>query len=382
MELADVVRQHGAELLQEQSLSSVQRRALAAIEDCRTAALGGHVETCDHCGASRTVYHSCRNRHCPKCQVLAKERWVEARCARLLPVEYFHVVFTLPHELNELARGHPRLLLDLLFHSAWATLQELAEDPRHLGAELGVTAVLHTWSQTLAHHVHLHCLVTAGGLATAGDRWVNLRHGFLFPVRALSRVFRGKVLAALWQAREEGHLAAHELSHRLRRRLTRHDWVVYCKPPFSGPEHLVKYLGRYTHRIAISNDRILALDDGAVTFSWCDRTQGDRQRVMTLDAVEFLRRFVLHVLPNGFQRIRHYGLHANRCDAVRLARCRAFLGARPPAPVATETTAEAVLRLTSFDLLRCPACGEGRFQVTLRLQPSPVSLTPPTFDTS
>ena len=355
---------------------------MAAIEDCRTPALGGHVETCDHCGASRSVYHSCRNRHCPKCQVLAKERWVEARCARLLPVPYFHVVFTLPHELNELARTHSRLLLDLLFRSAWATLRELAEDPRHLGAELGVTSVLHTWSQTLAHHVHLHCLVTAGGLDPGGERWVAARHGFLFPVRALSRVFRGKVLAGLWQARERGELAEHELPHCLRRRLTRHDWVVYCKPPFAGPEHLVKYLGRYTHRIAISNDRILALEDGVVRFTWRDRARGDRQRVMELPAGELLRRFLLHVLPSGFQRIRHHGLHANRRDASRLARCRALLGVTPPPLPPAEPPADAVLRLTGLDVALCPACGVGRLHVTTRLRPAPNGLHPQFLDTS
>lgn len=382
VELADVVRQHGAELLQRQPLTPVQRRALRAIEQCRTTALGGHVETCDRCGASRTVYHSCRNRHCPKCQVLAKERWVEARCARLLPVEYFHVVFTMPHELNDVARIHPRLLLDALFRSAWSTLRELAEDPRHLGAELGVTAVLHTWSQTLAHHVHLHCLVTAGGLAPAGDRWVAARHGFLFPVRVLSRVFRGKVLAALWHARGQGKLAADELPHRLRRRLTRHDWVVYCKPPFAGPEHLVNYLGRYTHRIAISNDRILGFKDGVVSFSWRDRLRGDRHRVLELPAVEFLRRFVLHVLPTGLQRIRHYGLHANRRDPARLDRSRALLGARPPAPLPAESTTEAVLRLTGLDISLCPSCGVGRLHVTTRLKAAPGGGRLQLFDTS
>lgn len=382
VELADVVRRHAADLVGRQPLSTPQRRALAAIANCRTAALGGHVETCDHCGASRTVHRSCRNRHCPKCQVLAKERWVEARCARLLPVEYFHVVFTLPHELNEVARTHPRLLLNVLFRSASATLQELAEDPRHLGAELGITAVLHTWSQTLAHHVHLHCLVTAGGLTPQGDRWVSARHGFLFPVRVLSRLFRGKVLAALWLAVEAGEIAAHELPHRLRRRLTRHDWVVYCKPPFASPEHLLKYLGRYTHRIAISNERILALEDGTVTFAWRDRTQGDRRRTMTLPAAEFLRRFLLHVLPDGFQRIRHYGLHANRRAAARLERCREALGAHAPPPVAAETTAEAALRLTGVDLLRCPTCGERRLRVTARLLAPPAGHGPPAFDTS
>ena len=377
-----MVRAYGGELVTRGHLSSVQRRALAAIEDCRTPALGGHVEACDHCGMSRAVYHSCRNRHCPKCQALAKERWVEARCARLLPVPYFHVVFTLPHELNDLARAHPRVVLGLLFRCAWATLREFGRDPRHLGGELGATAVLHTWSQTLAHHVHLHWLVTAGAAADEGARWIPSRRGFLFPVRALSRVFRGKFLAELDHACKAGRLPAEALTHRLRRDLRRHEWVVYCKPPFAGPEHLVRYLGRYTHRIAISNDRIVTLAEGIVGFTWRDRAHGDRKRVMRLPAVEFLRRYLVHVLPDGFQRIRHYGLHANRHDATTLQRCRALLGATPAAPIAAETPQEAMLRLVGIDIQRCPACGEGRLHVTQKLMPSRAAPCPPTHDTS
>jgi hypothetical protein len=377
-----VVRAHGGELLARGSLSSVQRRAIAAIEDCRTAALGGHVEACDRCGASRAVYHSCRNRHCPKCQALAKERWVEARCAQLLPVAYFHVVFTLPHELNDIARAHPRVLLGLLFRCAWATLCELGRDPRHLGGDLGATAVLHTWSQTLAHHIHLHCLVTAGAAADGGARWIPARHGFLFPVRALSRVFRGRFLAELDDACNVGRLPPQVMTRRLRRELRRHEWVVYCKAPFAGPDHLVRYLGRYTHRIAISNDRIVSLEEGVVGFTWRDRAHGDRQRLMRLPALELLRRYLLHVLPDGFQRIRHYGLHANRKDAAVLERCRAVLGAVPAEPRAAETPHEAVLRLMGIDLELCPACGEGRLHVVQHLAPSRLASRLPPHDTS
>lgn len=340
------------------------------------------METCDHCGVSRAVYHSCRNRHCPKCQALAKERWVEARCAQLLPVPYFHVVFTLPHGLNDLARSHPRVVLGLLFRCAWATLSEFGEDPRHLGGTLGATAVLHTWSQTLVHHVHLHCLVTAGAWDDAGTRWIPARRGFLFPVRALSRVFRGKFLEEIDDACKAGRLPPQSLTRRLRRDLRRHDWVVYCKPPFAGPEHLVQYLGRYTHRIAISNDRIVSLEDGVVGFTWRDRAHGDRKCTMRLPAAEFLRRYLLHVLPDGFQRIRHYGLHANRKDATTVERCRASLGAPPPMPVAAETAQEAVLRLMGIDLGRCPACGDGRLHVIQQLKPSRARPCLPAHDTS
>ena len=382
VELADIVRAHGDALATRVHLSSVQRRAIGAIAACRTSALGGHVEACDHCGASRSVHHSCRNRHCPKCQALAKERWVEARCARLLPVPYFHVVFTLPHELNDLARRHPRVVLGLLFRCAWASLCEFGEDPRHLGGELGATAVLHTWSQTLVHHVHLHCLVTAGAAADGGARWIPARRGFLFPVRALSRVFRGKFLAELDHATKTERLPADALTPRLRRDLRRHEWVVFCKPPFAGPEHLVRYLGRYTHRIAISNDRIVSLDDGIVGFTWRDRARGDGKRVMRLPAIEFLRRYLVHVLPDGFQRIRHYGLHANRKDATALERCRALLGAVPPAPIKAESAQAAVLRLTGIDIQRCPACGDGRLYVIRQLMPLRPGSPPPIHDTS
>ena len=376
------MRAHGGELVERMRLSSVQRRAMTAIEDCRTPALGGHVEACDHCGVSRAVYHSCRNRHCPKCQALAKERWVEARCAQLLPVPYFHVVFTLPHELNDLARGHQRVVLGLLFRCAWATLREFAGDPRHLGGELGATAVLHTWSQTLVHHVHLHCLVTAGAAADGGARWIPARHGFLFPVRALSRVFRGKFLAELDDDSKAGRLPSGAVTGRLRRALRRHDWVVYCKPPFAGPDHLVRYLGRYTHRIAISNNRLVSFEQGVVGFTWRDRAHGDRQHVMHLPAVEFLRRYVTHVLPDGFQRIRHYGLHANRKDAAALERCRALFGPAPPAPSPPETVPDMVLRLTGVDVLRCPACGERSLKVIQHLPPSRARPAPRPHDTS
>ena len=382
-ELAEVVVEHRAELERRHGLTSTQHRALSAIAACRTPALGGHVERCRACGASRVVYRSCRSRRCPKCQTLAKERWVQERCADLLPVPYFHVVFTLPHQLNGLLRRHARLLLGALFRCASQTLREFAHDPRHLGAELGVSAVLHTWSQTLSHHVHLHCLVTAGGLALDGSRWIHSRNGFLFPVRALSRVFRGKYLAALDEASRRGEIPAGALRGALRRQLRRRDWVVYCKPPFAGPEHLLAYLGRYTHRIAISNDRLVRFSDGNVAFSWRDRARGDVRRTMTLPAVEFLRRFVTHVLPDGFQRIRHYGLHANRRRRAERARCLALLpvaASRPSHPAAApvrERTAETVLRVTGLDISRCPSCGERAMRCERRLAPTRSQRGPP-----
>jgi len=365
-ELADVVRQAGEAFRQTHRLHLVQRRALSAIEHCRTAALGGHLETCNHCGITRAVYHSCRNRHCPKCQVLAKERWLAARCAELLPIPYFHVVFTLPHALNPLAQRFPRQFYGQLFAAAAATLQTFGRDPRHLGGELGLTAVLHTWSQTLSQHVHLHCVVTGGALGADGRRWIPAKPGFLFPVKALSKVFRGKFLAGLAAAMPPGSLPSDALSPARRARLRRRPWVVYAKRPFGGPEQVLAYLGRYTHRIAISNDRIRAVDGDGVRFRYRDYAAGSQTRCLHLSADEFLRRFCLHVLPQGFMRIRHFGLLANRSRGTKLARARALLGADPPLPraVAEASTAERIEQLTGVDITRCPLCGDGRMRTT------------------
>jgi hypothetical protein len=368
-EIADIVRIHGADLQRRHRLAAVQQRALRAIETCRTAALGGHLETCDHCGAQRAVYHSCRNRHCPKCQTLAKERWLEARRRDLLPVEYFHVVFTLPHELNPLAQHRPRLIYNLLFQAATETLRTFAADPKHLGGELGITAVLHTWGQNLSQHIHLHCVVTGGALAPDGSHWIPARPGFLFSVRALSKVFRGKYLDGLRRGLDREPLPSEEAIAELLRALRSRSWVVYAKRPFAGPEAVLAYLGRYTHRIAISNHRIVELREGIVRFRWRDYADGSRTKIMALRADEFLRRFLLHVLPEGFMRIRHFGLLANRRRSKALPRCRALLGQCTPSPPTPETPEARVHHLTGVDLGTCPICRHGRMRVTATLRP-------------
>ena len=369
-DLAEIVRFHGSEVRRRYRLAAIQERALRAVETCRTAALGGHLERCDRCGATRAVYHSCRNRHCPRCQTLAQQRWLEARRDELLPIEYFHVVFTLPHQLNRLAQHHPRVIYNLLFRAAAETLQTFARDPKHLGGDLGITAILHTWGQNLSQHIHLHCVVTGGALASDGSRWIPARRGFLFPVRALSKVFRGKVLEGLERALDSEQLLPPEPGTDLLRSLRRRPWVVYAKPPFAGPEQVLAYLSRYTHRIAISNQRIVDFRDGTVRFRWRDYANGNRTQLMELSAVEFLRRFLLHVLPSGFVRIRYFGLLANRSRKVKLQRCRELHGKAPSPPEQPRETAEAMVhRLTGFDPCACPVCPGGTMRVVAKLQP-------------
>jgi len=367
------VRAHGDGYRRTRRLATVQHRALRAIAACRTAVLGGHRETCDHCGATRLTYNSCRNRHCPKCQTLTKERWLAARKADLLPIPYFHVVFTLPHDLNALAQGNPRVIYTLLFRAAADTLLTFGRDPRHLGGTIGITAILHTWGQTLAQHLHLHCLVTGGALAANGSQWITGQSSFLFPVRALSIVFRAKYLDGLQRAHDAGqltfaggtaHLAGRGAFAAFVGQLRALDWIVYAKRPFAGPEQVLDYLGRYTHRVALSNDRLVDHRDGCVRFRWKDYADHDRIKVLTLDADEFLRRFLLHVVPRGFMRIRHFGLLANRTRRATLTRCRDLLGQPPPADAPPESAAVLLLRLTGVDLARCPVCGEGRMQIT------------------
>lgn len=373
LELAAIVRQYGDAYRQTHRLTSVQLRALRAIAACRTAALGGHQETCDHCGAVRITYNSCRNRHCPKCQALPTARWLAARRADLLPIPYFHVVFTLPHDLNALAQGNPRVIYALLFRAAADTLLTFGRDARHLGGTIGVTAILHTWGQNLSQHLHLHCLVTGGALASDRSRWIAGRSSFLFPVRALSTVFRAQYLAGLQQAFDAGHLHFADGTATLARRrafigflggLRTVDWIVYAKRPFAGPEQVLAYLGRYTHRVALSNDRLVALDDRTVRFRWKDYADHDRLKILTLATDEFLRRVLVHVVPRGFMRIRHFGLLANRTRRATLARCRRLLGQPPLEEAAAESTAALMHRLTGIDLGRCPRCGEGRMQIT------------------
>jgi len=370
VDLAQVLARHGAAYRAAHRLAPVQVRALRAIEACRTAALGGHVARCDQCGQLRYTYHSCRNRHCPKCQTLAKERWLAARQAELLPVPYFHVVFTLPHEINALAQGNPRVIYRLLFDAAGATLLEFGENPRWLGGEIAATLVLHTWGQTLTQHLHLHCLVSAGALGPDGQ-WHYPRTGFLFPVKALSTVFRGKFTAGLKRAFDSGALAAAGSTTAwinaperaaLFAALRARPWVVYAKRPFAGPEQVLAYLGRYTHRVALTNNRLLSFDDELVHFGYKDYAAGNRRKVMSLNAQEFIRRYLLHVLPKGFMRIRHYGLLGNRAKRHKLAQARTALNAPPPAPPpATPETIEAFwLRVAHFDIHQCPHCASGR----------------------
>jgi putative transposase/transposase-like zinc-binding protein len=380
VELADIFRAHGPTYRRTHPLSRAQRRAMHAIERCRTAALGGHREQCDTCEAERLAYNSCRNRHCPKCQLLAKERWLEARRAELLPIPYFHVVFTLPHALNALAQGNSRLIYTLLFRAVAATLTAFGRDPRHLGGDVGVTAVLHTWGQNLSQHLHVHCIVTGGALARDGTRWIPAPLGFLFPVRALAKVLRGKYLAALRRAFATGQLRFAGSTAALASPaaftawladLRRDAWVVYAKAPFAGPAQLLDYLGRYTHRVALSNDRLLRHADGLVHFRWKDYADDHRVKVMALEATEFIRRFLLHVVPDRFVRVRHFGLLANRTRRAKLARCREVLAAPAPAVRSRESVADLMQRLTGIEIDRCPVCHQGRLRLAAILAPTP-----------
>lgn len=380
LEVAHIFRRHGEAFRQSHRLCRVQLQAMRAIEDCRTAVLGGHLYRCEECGSEKNVYNSCRNRHCPKCQSLDKERWLKKRRNELLPVPYFHVVFTLPEELNVLALGNPEVIYDLLFHSASETLLEIAADPKHLGACLGILAVLHTWSQTLVLHPHLHCIVPGGGPSLDGERWMVASERFLLPVRVLAPVFRGKFLAGLKQLYQEGRLSLTGGAEKLRDpfeflnfldRLYKKSWWVYSKPPFGGPEQVLKYLARYTHRVALSNHRLVALAEGKVTFTYKDYSQGGRRREMTLPVEEFIRRFLLHILPHRFVRIRYYGLFANRHRERQLERCRALLDAAPPASAPESDEREGwesvYQRVTGKDPTLCAECGHGHLQRVRKL---------------
>jgi len=364
LEVADIFRRHGEAWRQARHghLSRVERRVMSAIELCRTAALGGHVEGCRDCGAVLVAYNSCRNRHCPKCQSAIARDWMEARAGDLLPVPYFHVVFTMPAEIAATAFQNKEVVYGILFRTAAETLRIIAADPKHLGAGIGLIAVLHSWGQTLSYHPHLHCIVPGGGPSPDGTRWIACRPNFFLPVRVLSRLFRRLFLEALRVAFEAGQLRffgeiegladpqafAHFLTTASRR-----DWVVYAKPPFGGPEQVLAYLSRYTHRVAIANSRLVSMEGGKVTFRWRDYRHGRRPRRMTLDAGEFIRRFLLHILPDGFHRIRHYGFLANGKRAARLATCRVMLAAQTPE---TEVRAEPVAKVAPTPR-PCPCCG-------------------------
>ena len=383
--LADLVRAYGDAYRGTHRLATVQRQALRAIAACRTALLGGRRETCDHCGATRLTYNSCRNRHCPTCQSQASARWLGARRAELLPIPYFHVVFTLPHALNALAQGNPRVIYTLLFRTAAKTLLSFGRDPRYLRGTIGITAILHTWSQTLTQHLHVHCLVTGGALAPDRTHWIRGRASFLFPVRALSIVFRATYLAGLQRAFDEGALtfaagtaplADAGRFTALVTQLRATPWVVYAKRPFGGPAQVLQYLGRYTHRIAISNARLVSLTDGVVRFRWKDYADRGRTKIMALGVEEFLRRFLVHVLPRGFVRIRHFGLLANRQRHATIAHAQHLLG------VATPATSSDDARSADVDPTRCPFCRQGQWHVVEILHPLAPRPVPVAADTS
>ena len=371
--LADILRREQASYLATHELSPAKAKVWRAIVACRTAVLGGHVETCDACGTTRHVYHSCRNRHCPLCQTRAKEAWLVARRRELLPVPYFHLVFTLPHDLNRLIGQHPRAVYEMLFGAVSATLAEFAANPRWLGGTLAFSLVLHTWKQDLGRHVHVHALV-AGGALTASGEWAAAKRGFLFPVTALSTVFRGKFVAALNAARAVDRLPvdaefAEEPWRALLARLYAHQWVVYAKQPLGGPAQVLEYLGRYTHRVAISNERIVGLDGDEVLFRVRADAASGRKHTIRLNAVDFIDRFLMHVLPTGFKRIRHYGLLAPARKARRLALARAALAVPAPDPVVIETVAAFMQRVAKVEWGLCPHCGKGHFVVTGPLPP-------------
>ena len=363
VEVADILRAQGQGFLDRYraSFDFQQRKAFRAIQNCRTAALGGHLHACPQCGFQAISYNSCRNRHCPKCQAQARQRWLAAREQELLPTSYFHVVFTVPHELNLLALDNPRQFYHLLFTATAATLLEIAADPKHLGAEIGILSILHTWGQNLLAHPHIHCVIPAGGISHDHSRWVHPRYpGFFLPVKVLSRVFRGKFIAGLKRlyrrkqlrcAGPSAALANEKQFRELLRRLHRHDWGVYAKPAFGGPRQVLRYLGRYTHRVAISNHRLLSFEGERVTFRWKDYAHASQTRPMTLTATEFLRRFFLHVLPKGFVRIRHFGFLGNRFRAARVKFCRQLLASAPvPSAASHVPVADAAI-------WHCPHCG-------------------------
>ena len=387
LEVAEVIRSYGQAFRERYRPSPAQSRVLRAITQCRTGVLGGHVQGCDHCGELKISYNSCRNRHCPKCQGSQTAQWLEAQQPHLLPVPYFHVVFTLPQLLAPLALQNPRVVYGLLFQAASRTLLEVAANPRHLGGQIGFLAVLHTWGQNLHHHPHIHCVVPAGGLAPDGSRWVSSSPHFFLPVRVLSRLFRGKFLALLLEAFDDGRLRFHGRIERIAKRAAflglmsearSTEWVVYAKAPFGGAETVLKYLARYTHTVAISNHRLESIDEGRVSFRYKDYARGRRLRTLRLDAPEFIRRFLLHALPKGFVRIRRYGLMANAQREQKLGLCRELLGSlQGKDPIKDPST-----EITSYEPggYRCPSCEKGIMRrihtifpwASLRPRPPPV----------
>lgn len=385
LEVADLVRLAGRHFIDSNRhwLNRLHLKVLTAIERCRTAALGGHVDECTACGHQAISYNSCRDRHCPRCQANARDRWIEARSRDLLPVAYAHVVFTLPHQFAPLALQNKRVVYDLLFRTSAATLIEVARNPEHLGADIGFFSVLHSWNQKLEHHPHVHCVVPAGGLAPDQSQWIPSHPRFLLPVHALKEVFRGKFTEALKEAFQTGKLNFYgsltplgrpKIFAELVRQTYRKQWVVYCKRPFGGAEHVLRYLGCYTHRVAISNHRLVAVADGKVTFRWRDSAHKNKKRRMSLSVEEFLRRFLLHVLPKGFVRIRHFGILSTRNRSVLLPLCRQLIEADPPPEGRPDARTQPAIKRDG--LWQCPVCG-GPMQLLERLTPAQLRLRSP-----
>jgi len=388
LELADIVRSAGRKLIDQRPawLTWLHLKVLLAIEQCRTASLGGHMDMCSHCGHRAISYNSCRNRHCPKCQSKARDRWLNARRCELLAVPYAHVVFTLPHELAPLVLQNKEVIYGLLFRSSAETLIEIAKDPKHLGADIGFFSVLHTWNQKLQYHPHVHCVVAAGGLSPDRTHWVRpRRNDFFLPVAVLSAVFRGKFVAAIERAFRAGELhfygqlqalAQPKVFRSLLRQLFSKRWVVYCKPPFGGPEQVLRYLGAYTHRVAISNHRLVSLIDDKVTFRWRDSAHKNKKRLMTLSVLEFLRRFLLHVLPLRFVRIRHFGFLSGRRRGTLLPLCKSLLATATP----TATPPQSFVAPAPVSSWTCPLCAgpmiliERLSAVQLRLRSPPTKV--------
>lgn len=394
LEVADILRAHAETYQARHPLSAQQRVVLRRLIACRTAVLGGHVDACAGCGFARISYNSCRDRHCPKCQALKRAQWLETRLERLLPVPHFHVVFTLPEALNSLLLRNQRSLYELLFRAAAQALLQLGSDPQRLGAQLGITAILHTWGQNLLFHPHLHCVVTGGGLAPDGSRWLATRPNYLLPVKPLAKLFQGKFLAGLKQLYRGERLNLPDrvpawtdpvLFARWLQRLYQQQWVVYAKRPFPQAEHVFRYLGRYSHRVAISNSRLVSLENGEVRFRWKDYADDHRLKIMTLRAEEFVRRFLLHVLPKRFVRIRHYGVLAGRNVTTKLKRCRQLLGKPPipPTPLVQKTWADWLMAWTATDPRCCPRCqGPLTRQALPRPHTSAALPSIPTMDSS
>lgn len=381
IEVADIFLEFGQAYRQSHKLPQRMLKVMSAIERCRTSELGGHVDECDTCGHLKISYNSCRNRHCPKCQSLAKERWVDSRKRDLLPVGYFHIVFTIPEGLNFLALKNQKEIYSILFKAASEALLQLGKDPKRLGAEIGCISILHTWGQNLMDHPHLHCIVPGGGLSFDGSRWISTRDKFFVPVKILSRLFRGKFLAYLKEAYHDHDLkftgdnqslAGQQQFQKLLDGLYEKEWVVYCKPPFGSPEQVVEYLGRYTHKVAISNNRIIKIENGKVTFRWRDYRGGNQNKLMTVEAFEFIRRFLLHILPDNFVKIRYYGFLSNRNRNTKLKKCQEVLGVvlnEKQSLTPSISWEELILKLTGTDLRKCPCCEKGRMIIRQILYP-------------